>query len=79
MPVLGINKFAQTLIPNKNAMPGTTFSHCNFMGKCFGFQGQVTPKYSRTSMPRTLMARLPRLFRTRSSVPWKILTAADIG
>ena len=27
--------------------------------------------YSRTSVPRTLMARLPWLFRTRSSVPWK--------
>ena len=27
-------------------------------------------KYSRTSMARTLMARLPRLFRTRYWVPW---------
>ena len=27
-------------------------------------------KYSRTSMARTLIARLPRLFRTRSWVPW---------
>ena len=35
----------------------------------------ISPNYSRTSMARTLMARLPRLFRTRSSVlsktnPW---------
>ena len=28
-------------------------------------------KYSRTSVARTLMARLPRLFRTRSKVPRK--------
>ena len=28
-------------------------------------------KYSRTSMARTLMPRLPRLFRNRSCVPWK--------
>ena len=28
-------------------------------------------KYSRTSVARTLMARLPRLFQTRSGVPWK--------
>ena len=27
--------------------------------------------YSRPLMAGTLMARLPRLFRTRSSVPWK--------
>ena len=26
----------------------------------------TVPKYSRTSVARTLMARLPRLFRTRS-------------
>ena len=28
-------------------------------------------QYSRTSVARTRMARLPRLFRTRSLVPWK--------
>ena len=28
-------------------------------------------RYSRTSVARRLMARLPRLFRTRSRVPWK--------
>ena len=27
--------------------------------------------YSRTSVARTLMARLPQLFRTRARVPWK--------
>ena len=27
---------------------------------------KIYPNYSRTSMARTLMARLPRLFRTRS-------------
>ena len=31
----------------------------------------IQSKYSRISMARTLMARLPRLFRTRSGVPWK--------
>ena len=37
-------------------------------------------KYSRTSMARTLMARLPRLFRTRSRVPLeKNPLAADLG
>ena len=35
--------------------------------------------YSRTSMARTLMARLPRLFRTRSRVPRKNPLAADLG
>ena len=37
------------------------------------------PKYSRTSMARTLMARLPWLFRTSFSVPWKNPIAADLG
>ena len=36
-------------------------------------------KYSRTSVARTLMARLPRLFRTRSSVPKENPLAADLG
>ena len=39
-------------------------------------------KYSRTSLARTLMARLLRLFRTRPCVPWKIShnpIAADLG
>ena len=31
----------------------------------------VNDQYSRTSMARTLMARIPRLFQTRSLVPWK--------
>ena len=35
--------------------------------------------YSRTSVARTLMARLPRLFRTRSRVPRKTPLAADLG
>ena len=35
--------------------------------------------YSRTSMARTLMARLPWLFRTRSWVPRKSFIAADLG
>ena len=35
--------------------------------------------YSRTSVARTLMARLPRLFRTRSFVPRKNPLAADLG
>ena len=34
--------------------------------------------YSRTSGARTLMARLPRLFRTRSGVPRKKSLAADL-
>ena len=34
--------------------------------------------YSRTSVARTLMARLPRLFRTRYLVPNKNIIAADI-
>ena len=38
-----------------------------------------TYKYSRTSMARTLMARLPWLFQTRFLVPWKNPTAADVG
>ena len=37
-----------------------------------------TENYSRTSVARTLMARLPRLFRTRSWVPWKNPKAADV-
>ena len=41
----------------------------------------VKPRiYGRTSMARTLMARLPWLFRTLSSVPRKKnLKAADLG
>ena len=35
-------------------------------------------RYSRTSMARTLMARLQWLFRTLSWVPWKNLIAADL-
>ena len=35
--------------------------------------------YSRTLVARTLMARLPRLFRTRSQVPEKNSIAADLG
>ena len=34
--------------------------------------------YSRTSMARTLMVRLPRLSRTRSCVPRKIPIAANL-
>ena len=34
--------------------------------------------FSRTPMARTLMARLPRLFRTRSWVPWKKITCLQI-
>ena len=39
----------------------------------------VDSKYSRKSVARTLMARLPRLFRTRSSVPRKNRTDVDLG
>ena len=36
-------------------------------------------KYSRTSMARTLMARLPRLFRTCCSVPRKKSHSCKVG
>ena len=39
----------------------------------------IVSKYSRASVARTLMARLLRLFRTRSGVPWKNPIAADWG
>ena len=35
--------------------------------------------YSNTSVARTLVARVPRLIRTRSRVPRKNPTAADLG
>ena len=35
--------------------------------------------YSRTSVARTLMTRLPRQFRIRSWVPWKKHIATDLG
>ena len=35
--------------------------------------------HSRTSMARTPMARLLRVCRTRSEVPWKKSIAADLG
>ena len=35
--------------------------------------------YSRTSMAGTLMARLPRLFRTHSWVPWKKAHSCNVG
>ena len=46
-----------------------------------GYQTQnvkvLVQYYNRRAVARTLMARLPRLFRTRSSVPWKNYIAAD--
>ena len=33
--------------------------------------------YSKASVARTLMAHLPRLFRTDSQVPWKNPITAD--
>ena len=45
--------------------PSRTQVHA-YLGDLWGFDKATT--YSRTSMARTLMARLPRLFRTRSSV-----------
>ena len=47
--------------------------------KCVGVPVCQMLTYCRTSVARTLMARLPRLFRTRSAVPWKNPTAADLG
>ena len=41
-------------------------------------RGYVHIYYSRTSFARTLMTRLPRLFRTRSFVPWKNSIAAKL-
>ena len=35
--------------------------------------------YSRPSVAQTLMARLPRLFGTRSWIPWENPKAADLG
>ena len=35
--------------------------------------------YSRTSVARTLMTRLPQLFQTRSQAPWKNPETADLG
>ena len=51
---------------SSNTLPASLYMYVNFM---FGI-------YNRTSMARTLMARLPRLSRTRSSVPMKNLIAA---
>ena len=42
---------------------------CHHQCKCQTGRKRVT-KYSRTSVARTLMARLPQLFLTRSRVPW---------
>ena len=39
----------------------------------------VELKYGRTSMARTLMTRLPRLFRTRTLVPWKKSNSCRLG
>ena len=39
----------------------------------------VYSTYNRTSVARALMARLPRLFRTRSWVPLKNPKTADLG
>ena len=47
--------------------------------KCTFHQIYIHCMYSRTSVARTLMARLPQLLRTRSRVPnKKNPTAADI-
>ena len=50
-----------------NTKPITRFI---FSVPILGFLTEDTT-YSRTSVARTLMAHLPRLFRTRSWVPWK--------
>ena len=42
-------------------------------------QQHVETNYSRTSMARTMMARLPRLFRTRYWVPWNKSHSWDLG
>ena len=40
----------------------------------------IVCNYSRISMARTLIARLPRLFRTRSWAPWNTCrTLTDLG
>ena len=39
----------------------------------------LTIPYSRTSVVRRLMARVPRLFQTRSSVPWKKSNSCRFG
>ena len=43
---------------------------CYKLTKCRPATFNFNMIYSRTSVARTLMARLPRLFRTRSLVPW---------
>ena len=44
------------------------------------YLAETNANYDGTSMTRTLMARLPWLFRTRSWVPWKKNPiAADLG
>ena len=51
--------------------PALTVVTCRFRSVAFSMDFFVGMKYSRTSMPRTLIARLPWLFRTRSWVTWK--------
>ena len=52
----------------KSSLPTTSIQVLDkFMSKMCGQKGL---KYSRTSVARTLMARLPWLFRTRSRVHW---------
>ena len=45
----------------------------------FSYWRSFSMQYSRTPIARTLMARLPRLFRIRSWVPRKKSLAADLG
>ena len=57
----------------------TCYFISNSMQLCMAQTGWYLCIYSRTSMARTLMARLPRLFRTRSWVPRKKIPLLQIG
>ena len=67
---------------HRNPVLNSIFSHWMASGfmllKELAF-GTRSTFYNRTSEARKLMARLPRLFRTRSYVPRKNPIAADLG
>ena len=74
------NTMVQQMFRSAYASVQSGESLCLFTQTMYGSLAiLINTIYSRTSMARTLMARLPRLFRTRSWVPWKNPIAADLG
>ena len=83
-----------SIIPQANTSPDTSLRHARTDERFYKMRttvyphtrrllwlsrNRIVPTYSRTSVARTLMARLLRLFRTRLWVPWKQSNSCRFG